>query len=219
MNRTRSHISYHGRSLQRTPCQKPSQKQRLAPAVIVAAQQGNVSAREHVVRRVLAIAMQIAMATTGDRERAQDIGQDAAISVLCKLESLREPAAFDAWARQIIVRHLLRTFRRDKIFRNQTTSLDNELAFSTDFIDQKTSEALDTRVQQLATHTAARTVLQRLPAKQRMAIGLRFVHDLSCEQIAHAMGCSSTAARTLLSRAQRTLREDPQLRQLFQLTN
>lgn len=46
-----------------------------------------------------------------------------------------------------------------------------------------------------------------LPDRQRLAVALRFVMDLSIEQTAERMGVSSDAIRSLTKRATATLRE------------
>lgn len=48
--------------------------------------------------------------------------------------------------------------------------------------------------------------LQRLPAVQQEALRLRFVNELSCAEVARALGKPETAVRALLSRAIRRLR-------------
>ncbi len=51
------------------------------------------------------------------------------------------------------------------------------------------------------------TALDRLPERQRMVFTLRFVNDLSLEQIASTMGTTVGTVKTQLSRAVATLRE------------
>ena len=51
-----------------------------------------------------------------------------------------------------------------------------------------------------------RTALATLPMRQRAAIVLRYYQDLSEQQVAEALGCSVTAARSLVFRAMETLR-------------
>jgi len=51
-----------------------------------------------------------------------------------------------------------------------------------------------------------RAVLE-LPARQRAAVVLRFYEDLSEQQTAEALRCSTTAAKSLIARAMETLRK------------
>jgi len=51
-----------------------------------------------------------------------------------------------------------------------------------------------------------RRALRALPERQRAAVVLRYYEDLPEQQVAQAMGCSVTAARSLAFRAMETLR-------------
>lgn len=52
------------------------------------------------------------------------------------------------------------------------------------------------------------SALQRLSPRQRLAVVLRYYQDLSEEQTADALGCSSAALKSLVYRAKETLREE-----------
>jgi RNA polymerase sigma factor (sigma-70 family) len=51
-----------------------------------------------------------------------------------------------------------------------------------------------------------RAALATLPMRQRAAVVLRYYRDLPEQQVAQALGCSVTAARSLVFRAMETLR-------------
>jgi RNA polymerase sigma-70 factor (sigma-E family) len=53
-----------------------------------------------------------------------------------------------------------------------------------------------------------RALLERLPAKQRAVIVLRFFHDLTDAEIAADLGCRQGTVRSIVSRALASLRED-----------
>ena len=59
----------------------------------------------------------------------------------------------------------------------------------------------------VAEQEAFQSLVARLPRVQRQALALRFVHDLSTEQVAAALGRSPDAVRQLQSRALRLLRD------------
>jgi RNA polymerase sigma-70 factor (ECF subfamily) len=50
-----------------------------------------------------------------------------------------------------------------------------------------------------------REAVASLPAAQRAAVVLRYMHDLSVSEVARVMGCSEGTAKTHLFRARRTL--------------
>ena len=58
----------------------------------------------------------------------------------------------------------------------------------------------------IETQDQLRTALAELPERQRAAVVLRFYADLNEDQVAHALGCSIAAERSLVFRAMETLR-------------
>jgi RNA polymerase sigma factor (sigma-70 family) len=63
----------------------------------------------------------------------------------------------------------------------------------------------------LAARAALSSGLSKLPAKQRLALALRYVHDLSDEEIAAALGCRPGSVHAFLSRGRSALRNDQTL--------
>jgi DNA-directed RNA polymerase specialized sigma24 family protein len=63
----------------------------------------------------------------------------------------------------------------------------------------------------LAARAALSSGLSKLPAKQRLALALRYVHDLSDEEIAAALGWWPGWVHALLSRGRAALRNDQTL--------
>jgi RNA polymerase sigma-70 factor (sigma-E family) len=57
-----------------------------------------------------------------------------------------------------------------------------------------------------------RALLDRLPAKQRAVLVLRFFHDLTDAEIAADLGCRQGTVRSIVSRALQTLRQDTRRR-------
>ena len=66
-------------------------------------------------------------------------------------------------------------------------------------------------------HRALATSLAELPPRQRVALALRYVHDLSEAQIAEVLECRPGAAASLLSRGRAALRRHPGLADLAPL--
>lgn len=132
-----------------------------------------------------------------------------AIDVLGSLEKLRDPAAFDAWVHRIAVRRTMRLLRR----RHRARDAETPLALIAEADEPVAPDGPD-RDALLTARRALATGLAELPARQRLAIVLRYVHDLSDAEIAQALGCKVGTAHALLSRGRATLRDDPQLAEL-----
>jgi RNA polymerase sigma factor (sigma-70 family) len=168
--------------------------------MVARAVEGDVGAREEVATRAFRLALRTATATLGDRDAAADIAGDVTVDVLNGLRKLRDPGRFDAWVHRITVRHTLRFFRR-----GLHEQLRGEMP------DDVGIEANADREDAFALHEAMRQAMARLPPRQRLAMALRYVHDLKEDDVAAALGCRSGTAAALLSRARATLRCDPHL--------
>ncbi len=166
---------------------------------------GDAAATEELARRATRLALRTAAAIVGSREEAGDVAQDVAVDVLRSLERLREPERFDAWTHRITVRHVQRRLRRKRRRREAETPLAD--------IDPRLEPAAPEadRATDLAVREALAAALAELPAKQRIALALRYVHDLSDAEIAAALRCSVGNVHSLLSRGRSSLRRNRQL--------
>jgi RNA polymerase sigma-70 factor (ECF subfamily) len=170
---------------------------------------GDPAAAEALARRALRLALPTAAAVLGSREEAADVAQDVAVEVLRSLGKLRDPAAFDAWVHRISVRHARRALGRRRARRTAETPL-VLLAEPEEPRAPHGPEAAEL----LTARSALAEAIAELPPKQRIALALRYVHDLSAVQIAAALGCREGTVHALLSRARAALRRAPQLADL-----
>jgi RNA polymerase sigma-70 factor (ECF subfamily) len=164
---------------------------------------------EELARRATRLALRTAAAILESREEAGDVAQDVAVDVLRSLGKLRDPAAFDSWVHRITVRHTLRRIRR----RRGSRRAELPLALLLEGEEPASPGGAD-RDAILAARAALGTALAGLPAKQRVALALRYVHDLPDAEIAAALGCRPGTVHALLSRGRKKLRNDPRLAEL-----
>jgi len=157
---------------------------------------GDGAAEEWLARRSYEAGMRLASFSLGDRELAQDVGQEVAIRVLRSLPKLRDPERFDAWTYRICATEIKRAASR----RGRQSWRPYEEAASELREDPLFPERLGERdwlVRGLA----------ELSDRQRIAVGLRYVHDLDDREIAAAIGARRGTVRSLLSRALAQLRQ------------
>lgn len=164
--------------------------------------------RERAARRAMTVALRTAAGIVGSREQAADIAQDVALDVLRSLDQLREPAAFDAWVRKIAVRHALRTLKKQRAH-----PADVPLGLNWDLTDLPAADEIDHDLL-IAARAALAQALTTLPPRQRIALALRYVHDLNDREIAAALDCRRGTANALLSRGRAALRQSPALKDL-----
>jgi RNA polymerase sigma factor (sigma-70 family) len=171
--------------------------------------EGDADAAEALARRATRLALRTAAALLASREEAADVAQDVAVDVLGSLRKLRDPEAFDAWVHRITVRHTLRLLKR----RRRARRAETPIVLLPEAAHPVVRESAD-RETLLAARQALATALAALPPKQRMALVLRYVHDLSDAEIAAALGCRVGTVHALLSRGRKELRKDTQLAEL-----
>jgi RNA polymerase sigma-70 factor (sigma-E family) len=151
---------------------------------------------EDLYLRHMPDAARLAFLLTRDRATAEDLAQEAFIKVAGRLRHLRSPEAFDAYLRRTVTNLCLSHHRHARVARAYVR---REAARSGDREPSTGPPDLETRDE-------LRAALAELPDRQRAAVILRFYADLSEEQVAHALGCSVGAVRSLVFRAMGTLR-------------
>jgi RNA polymerase sigma-70 factor (sigma-E family) len=134
----------------------------------------------------------LAYLLTGDRVLAEDLVQEAFVRLVGRFRHLRVPDAFEAYLRRTIVNLHTSQLRRRRVERAYLER-EGRREPSTPDPDMEAREEL------------WRAVLA-LPPRQRAAIVLRFYEDLSERETADALGCSPSAAKSLVARAMQTLR-------------
>ncbi len=175
---------------------------------------GDSAARELLARRACRLALRTAAAITQSRDEAADVAQDVAVEVLSSLTKLRDPDAFDAWVHRITVRHALRALKR----RRRAHAAETPLVLVAE-ADEPLALAGPDRAGLLTARSALAAALADLPPKQRLALALRYVHDLSDAEVAAALGCRIGTAHSLLSRGRAGLRRSPQLAEVAPATS
>ena len=132
-----------------------------------------------------------------DPEVAADMTQDAFIKAYKNYETLEKPENARAWLYQIAHRVALDEIRRRKIIRFfPWTGESHGSAPSAEHL------VMDARLS-----GDMQRALARIPERQRAALLLAELHDLTGLELAAALGVSHVAARALLTRARESLRQ------------
>jgi RNA polymerase sigma-70 factor (ECF subfamily) len=130
-------------------------------------------------------------------ELAADLTQDAFIKAYRNYETLEKPENARAWLYQIAHRVALDEIRRRKIIRFLPWT--GESPGSAPSAERLVMDAHLSGDMQRA--------LARIPERQRAALLLAELHDLTGLELAAALGVSHVAARALLTRARESLRQ------------
>ncbi len=132
-----------------------------------------------------------------DPEVAADMTQDAFVKAYKNYASLEKPENARAWLYQIAHRVALDEIRRRKIIRFLPWT--GESKGSVPSAEHLVMEGRLSGDMQRA--------LARIPERQRAALLLAELHDLTGLELAAALGVSHVAARALLTRARESLRQ------------
>jgi len=132
-----------------------------------------------------------------DPELAADLTQDAFVKAYRNYDTLEKPENARAWLYQIAHRVALDHIRRQKIVRFLPwTGESRGAAPSTERLVMDAHLSGDMQ-----------RALAKIPERQRAALLLAELHDLTGLELAAALGVSHVAARALLTRARESLRQ------------
>ena len=139
----------------------------------------------------------IALRYSGDAAAAQDIAQDTFLKLFSAIGSFRGDSNFESWLYRMVVNSCFDQKRRT---RRLTPLLDGIL----DVLRTPNLSVLD-EVLRTEMSTYVRSVVDSLPAKQKMVVVLRYTQGLSYEEIAGIVGCSAGTIASRLNRAHKVL--------------
>ena len=179
--------------------------------LVTEAQAGSQAAFCELVERYKAKAMSIAIGLLGNFEEARDVSQEAFVQAYRALPHFRAEATFATWLYRIIVNEChdaLRARARAKRWLWLPTPDAAEPDTGADFIallpgrDPSAQDvAHDREVAQML-----RAAIMGLSPRQRAAMTLRYLQEMSLEDVAQTLGCATGTVKAQLSRALRHLR-------------
>ena len=169
-------------------------------ALVVAARANEDWAREALCRRHAPAVIRLAHRLLGRDDEADDLAQDAFANALSSLDRLADPQAFAAWIRTIVVRTAHKLVRRRILMRRfglgpRATESD----IDTEFISRDAPPDVHAELR------AIYTMLDGLPARERIALVLRRVEGASHEEIAEQLGVSLSTAKRLAASSEAAL--------------
>jgi RNA polymerase sigma-70 factor (ECF subfamily) len=132
-----------------------------------------------------------------DPELAADLTQDAFVKAYRAYDSLEKPENARAWLYQIAHRVALDYIRRQKIVRFLPWTGESRGA-----VPSAEHLVMDAHLS-----GDLQRALEKIPERQRAALLLAELHDLTGLELAATLGVSHVAARALLTRARESLRQ------------
>ena len=134
---------------------------------------------------------------TGDREVAKDLLQETYVTALGRLGTYRGEGSVTAWLRTIALRKCLDWRRRAQLRVRKLAALARDATLTASYGAEETFPGLGKGIQ---------GALDRLSSRQRAALLLRELEDLSFAEVAADLGCNEATARVHHHRACRNLK-------------
>ena len=166
--------------------------------LVARARHHDLLAFEVLYRRHAGFALNLAVRIQGTAIDAEDIVHDAFLKANERLAELRDGAAFRAWLGSIVVRLVRTRLRRRRLL--SSLGLASPEPIELDAIASPTADP-ESRVLLAQVYS----LLQTLPADDRIAWTLRYVDHHRLEAVAQLVDCSLATAKRRILRAQRYL--------------
>lgn len=160
---------------------------------------GDVEAFAILVRRYQQEFTAYARYMTGNADDASDIVQDGMVRAFERLDSCHDPRRFKGWLFQIISNRAKMHLRQRRQRKTEPMSAMSSLAAVSDSDPAADAEREERRRR---VHAA----LQVLTVDQREALVLRYLHDMSLEEVAGVLDVSIPAVKMRLGRGRAALK-------------
>ena len=177
-------------------------EQRLLPDVM-AATAGDRNAFERLISQCRHTVTGIALAIVKDLDASEEVAQEVFIYIWQQLGTLREPASFLPWVRQM-TRHRSYNYLRDNKVKQKVLGDEAEILLE-NFADPAASiqDLLEREQQQII----MQDFISQLPEDSREIVLLYYREEQSSQQVADLLGLSDANVRKKLSRVREQLKD------------
>jgi len=158
------------------------------------AQVGDLGAFETLASLSHGRLYRVAFGVLRDAERAKDATQQALVEIWKHIRGLRDPEAFEAWSYRIVVRECVREAKR-----TSTRALDRDLEM------RAPASAVDP-MRSIIERDQLERGFRRVSVEHRTVLVMRFLLDLSYEDMAATLEISPGTVASRLSRALEAMR-------------
>lgn len=178
--------------------------------LIRAAQKGERSAFDQLVRRYDRSVLRLALHMLGNEEDAQDVHQEAFIKAYRHLANFRFECSFYTWLYRIVTNLCLDQLRRRKSRREDPgTVLDaagDELDLMANVEDERSTANPDRELVRKHQSAAIQSALAELTPRERTVFELKHYQGLKLRTIGEMLSTTEETAKNTLFRATRKLR-------------
>lgn len=165
--------------------------------------EGDADAYAELVRRYQTAVYATAHYYVGRYSAAEDISQESFWAAYRGLGHLKDPDKFGAWLKEITTRTAANWLRKNASRLKNETPLPHRRTLS--FEDAKAGA--DTVIAREEQYQRVQKAIDALPERYRLPVVLRYLQELSYEEISQFTGESRDEVRGILHRAGRQLRD------------
>jgi len=166
--------------------------------LVKSSQTGDRGAFDQLVRLYQHRAIRLAVGILGDAEEAAEAVQAGFVKAYLGINKLKEPTRFETWLLRIISNAAISQRRTAERRKSRIRTVDcNECGKAVLPADKGIAEELKGAIQK---------AMSKLSKKEARAISLFGLEDLSQEQAAEIMGCSTEAVRWYVFKARKKLK-------------
>jgi len=167
------------------------------------AQGGDPGAFEELIKPLEPLIWRVCWHYTGNREAAEDCGQEAMIRIWRSLNSYRGDCALESWIYRVAANCCMDWLRKKKRDRSVSVEPLKEQGFD------PADPTPGTEEQAVAAdeHRRLREAIRQLPEDQREALILTQLEKIPYEEAAEALGVSEGTVKSRVNRAKARLRE------------
>jgi RNA polymerase sigma-70 factor (ECF subfamily) len=178
--------------------------------LIRAAQKGDRSAFDALVRRYDRSVLRLALHMLGNEQDAQDVHQDAFIKAYRHLSNFRFECSFYTWLYRIVTNLCLDQLRRRKSRREDPSTVDDGSGESIDLLanltDGRASANPARELERKTMSVAIQSALNELTPRERTVFELKHYQGLKLRTIGEMLSTTEETAKNTLFRATRKLR-------------
>ena len=139
-----------------------------------------------------------------DYHAAEEITQDTFLRAYEKLDTLRDPNRFSSWLYMIATRRFLTWFDEKRIPMQSLEAMSKaeiEALFYAQYMAEQTEKLATEKQREIVEY-----LLQKLPVRERTAVVLHYLSEMTCEEIGDFLEVSPNTIKSQLHRARKRLK-------------
>jgi len=157
---------------------------------------GDENAFRYFIKTYKDMAFSIAVSVVKDEFTAQEVVQDAFVKAFHHIRSFSKRSSFSTWFYRIVTNEALMRLRKMK---------KEIIAFTADLTVEVMDENALASLKEEEQHYLVNEALQKLPAKESLALRLFYLQEESVKEVCEITGWSESNTKTILHRARKNM--------------